>query len=70
MIDLADGRRVAMRPRAREPKIKFYMFARRSPEAGKAFTSEQLAAIKRDVGAALEQLWRWIQQDVNIRLAK
>jgi phosphomannomutase len=27
MIDLADGRRVAVRPSGTEPKIKFYLFA-------------------------------------------
>jgi phosphoglucomutase len=70
MIDLADGRRVAVRPSGTEPKIKFYMFARRSPEAGRTFTSDELAAIKTEVGASLEHLWTWIQKDVDSRLAK
>jgi phosphoglucomutase len=33
MIDLADGRRVAVRPSGTEPKIKFYMYGRRPPPA-------------------------------------
>ena len=69
MIDLADGRRIAVRPSGTEPKIKFYLFARRSPEAGQSFSAEQLAAIKAEVKASLEQLWVWIQADVDQRLA-
>ncbi len=69
MIDLADGRRIAVRPSGTEPKIKFYLFARRAPEAGKTFTAEELAAIKADVKASLEQLWSWIQADVEQRLS-
>jgi phosphoglucomutase len=69
MIDLADGRRIAVRPSGTEPKIKFYMFARRAPEAGKSFTQAELAAIKSAVKASLEQLWTWVQADVKQRLA-
>lgn len=70
MIDLADGRRFAVRPSGTEPKIKFYMYARRVPNPGEAFTADQLAEIKREVSASLEQLWTWIQNDVDIRLAR
>jgi phosphoglucomutase len=69
MIDLADGRRVAVRPSGTEPKIKFYMFARRAPEAGKSFTADELGTIKTEVKASLEQLWTWVQQDVERRLS-
>ena len=69
MIDLADGRRIAVRPSGTEPKIKFYLFARRAPEAGKSFTAAELATIKADVKASLEQLWTWVQQDVAQRLS-
>ena len=68
MIDLADGRRFAIRPSGTEPKIKFYMYARRSPEAGRTFTREELETIQLEVRASLEQLWTWIQEDVDIRL--
>lgn len=68
MIELSDGRRIAVRPSGTEPKIKFYMFARRAPEAGKAFTTAELEAIKTDVRASLELLWTSIQQDVEVRL--
>ncbi len=69
MIELADGRRVAVRPSGTEPKIKFYMFAHRDPEPGKPFGAEELAAIKAKVSASLEELWRWVQQDAEERLA-
>ncbi len=69
MIDLADGRRVAVRPSGTEPKIKFYMFARRTPEVGKSFTAHELATIDGQVKAALERLWTWIQGDVQLRLS-
>ncbi len=69
MIDLADGRRIAVRPSGTEPKIKFYMYARRAPAAGKSFTSAELAPIKTEVKASLEQLWTWVQADVEQRLA-
>jgi phosphoglucomutase len=68
-IELADGRRVAIRPSGTEPKIKFYMFARREPQASAKFTPDQLAQIKSEVGASLEALWNWIQKDVEQRLA-
>jgi phosphoglucomutase len=69
MIELADGRRVAVRPSGTEPKIKFYMFAHREPEAGKAFPKEELTAIKKDVTASIEGLWKWVQKDAEDRLA-
>ena len=69
IFDLADGRRIAVRPSGTEPKIKFYMFARRAPQAGKSFTAAELGTIKDDVRGSLEQLWTWVQQDVAQRLA-
>ena len=69
MIELADGRRVAVRPSGTEPKIKFYLFARRLPSPGVRFTPDELGRIKGEVSAALEELWLWIQQDVNARLS-
>jgi phosphoglucomutase len=67
IFDLADGRRVAVRPSGTEPKIKFYMFARRNAKGAK-FTASELAAAKKDVATSLERLWTWIQADVKARL--
>jgi phosphoglucomutase len=67
-IDLADGRRIAVRPSGTEPKIKFYMFGRRSPAPGSSFTSSELAPIKNEIRASLDRLWSWVQSDVNARL--
>lgn len=68
MFELANGSRIAVRPSGTEPKIKFYMFARRAPEEGKAFTAPELHAIKSEVSKSLDQLWTWIQRDVEVRL--
>ena len=59
---------MAVRPSGTEPKIKFYMYARRSPAAGQAFTSAELASIKAEVKTSLERLWTWVQADVDQRL--
>ena len=67
VFDLADGRRVAVRPSGTEPKIKFYMFIRRDPE-GARFSAKELAAVKAGSRASLEKLWQWIQSDVKARL--
>jgi phosphoglucomutase len=67
IFDLADGRRVAVRPSGTEPKIKFYMFARRDPKGAK-FTASELAKTKKETAAALDGLWTWIQTDVKARL--
>lgn len=68
ILQLADGRRVAVRPSGTEPKIKFYLYANSSPAQGGALTREELAAMKRTVPEALERLWTWIQEDVRERL--
>lgn len=69
MIDLADGRRIAVRPSGTEPKIKFYMFARRLPPVGEKLAPEQLGPIQREVKTSLDQLWVWLQRDVEARLS-
>jgi len=68
MIDLADGRRVAVRPSGTEPKIKFYLFARRLPAAGARFMHGELGEIKQAVRTSLDELWAWAQADVKLRL--
>jgi phosphoglucomutase len=67
IFDLADGRRVAVRPSGTEPKIKFYMFVRRDPK-GDRFSDKELAGVKTEARASLEALWQWIQADVKQRL--
>ncbi len=69
IMELADGRRIAVRPSGTEPKIKFYLFARQEPPPGKQFSGEELAGIKNDVSVSLEQLWKAVQADVEKRLA-
>ena len=69
MIDLADGRRFAVRPSGTEPKIKFYMFGRRVPGGGRKFTESELEEVQQEVKASLDGLWVWIQGDVEARLA-
>jgi len=68
MVELSDGRRFAVRPSGTEPKIKYYLFARREPPAGRAFDPAELAALKPAVGAALDRLWEWLQADATRRL--
>jgi phosphoglucomutase len=67
MIELADGRKVAVRPSGTEPKIKFYMFGRQAT-AGSPLTTEELARAKESVRAGLDGLWKWLQQDAATRL--
>jgi phosphoglucomutase len=68
ILELADGRRIAVRPSGTEPKIKFYLFAKALPPAGSSLNAEALAALKPGVRAQLESLWQWIQQDAAARL--
>jgi phosphoglucomutase len=67
IIELADGRRVAIRPSGTEPKIKYYMFASQQPTKGDSFSPSDLSAIKPEVAASLERLWQWLKADAMIR---
>jgi phosphoglucomutase len=69
IFELADKTRIAVRGSGTEPKIKYYMFAQRSPEEAK-FRAEQLAQIKRETEKHLDELWRWLQEDAQARLAR
>jgi len=68
IVDLDDGRRVAVRPSGTEPKIKFYMFARREPPAGGRFAADQILEIKSETKASLDRLWQWVRKDAETRL--
>jgi len=67
MVELEDGTRIAVRPSGTEPKIKYYLFARRQPEKEK-FTAPELDRIKREVEKHLESLWNWLRKDAESRL--
>jgi phosphoglucomutase len=65
---LEDRTRIAVRGSGTEPKIKYYLFAQRRPERSK-FSSEELGAIKQEVGAHLQRLWTWLRADAAARAA-
>ena len=69
ILELEDGRRVAVRPSGTEPKIKFYMFAHQDPEGGRKFSTAELDVIKKEVQSSLDQLWKWLQRDAEERLS-
>ena len=68
MFEMTDGGRVAVRGSGTEPKIKYYMFANRQPEAGKPFTASELSEIKLAVAKVLDETWAWLQQDAQGRM--
>lgn len=67
-VDLADGRRFAVRPSGTEPKVKFYFFGRRLPALGQTLSAEELAAAKAEVPASLRRLWESMQADIQTRM--
>ncbi len=69
MISLADGRRAAVRPSGTEPKIKFYLFAHRTPPEGAKFSPEELHTVKQEVISSVDKLWTAIKEDVQRRIS-
>ncbi|MEY5009693.1 MAG: hypothetical protein RLZZ253_832, partial [Verrucomicrobiota bacterium] len=66
MVDLADGRRFAVRPSGTEPKIKFYLYGR-STQSG-PLSAGELTSAKKQVTDSLNTLWTWIQADAQKRV--
>ncbi len=68
-LDLADGRRFAVRPSGTEPKVKFYFFASHRPAPGQKLDTSKLPELKTKVRAGIDSLWAVIQKDIETRLA-
>lgn len=65
IFELADGRRIAVRPSGTEPKIKFYLFGN-----NRSVSADSLDQVKASLAAALESLWNWLQGDVRKRVGE
>jgi phosphoglucomutase len=69
IFELPEGTRIAVRGSGTEPKIKYYLFAQRRP-CNSRFSSKELEKIKTEVNARLEDIWGWLQADVEQRLGR
>jgi len=68
-FELSDKTRIAVRGSGTEPKIKYYLFAQRSPPNGK-LSPAQLVGAKTEAGKLLDAIGRWLEADANQRLGK
>ncbi|HUF61456.1 MAG TPA: phospho-sugar mutase [Verrucomicrobiales bacterium] len=71
LVDLADGRRFAVRPSGTEPKIKYYLFGRSQPvkDSSKGPGAlDALDAAREQVGRSLDTLWSALEIDIEQRL--
>jgi phosphoglucomutase len=68
-FDLEDGTRIAVRHSGTEPKIKYYLFARRQPK-NHQFAEKDLEQVKLKVAKHLDELWDWLRKDAESRLTK
>ena len=66
IFDLQDKTRIAVRGSGTEPKIKYYIFARRQPP-GEKFSAEELAKAKREVSQRLDEVWAFMEKDAHAR---
>ena len=63
IFELADARRIAVRPSGTESKIKFYLFAKSS-----GVSKDSLVESRASLAAALDSLWAWLQEDAKKRV--
>jgi len=69
IFQLSDKTRIAVRGSGTEPKIKYYLFAQRSPTNGQ-LSRDQLVSAKTEAGKLLDAIGQWLEADANQRLAK
>ncbi len=64
VVEIAGGRRFAVRTSGTEPKIKYYLFGKGAPGA------QDLNASKERVKAELQALWSWLEADAHRRMER
>jgi phosphoglucomutase len=69
IFELEDKTRIAVRGSGTEPKIKYYLFGQRRPEKEK-FSPAELEQVKTEIDRRLEEVWTWMQKDVDCRVGK